>query len=124
MFTFALLVRRHRTSNSRWIEKSRTTNLTTPKPSKGNRVTFYHENKYFQISLEKTNCHFQKLKLTYSEVRYQFETHINSYLQFWKYIKESFELEFHLDQIQYFLSFQMSFYRRSKFQSLSGKLIE
>ena len=54
-------------------------------------------------------------------MRYQFETHINSYLQFWKYIKESFELEFHLDQIQYFLSFQTSFYGRSKFQPLSGK---
>ena len=45
---------------------------------------------------------------------------MDSFLQFWEYIRESLKLVFHLDQIQYFLSFQTPFYE-SKFQPLSGK---
>ena len=66
---------------------------------------------------------FKTTNFTSSEVKYQFQTRINSYLQFWEYIKKSLKLVFHLDQIQYFLSFQMSFYGKSKFQPLSGKHI-
>ena len=54
-------------------------------------------------------------------VKFQFDTHMDSFLQFWEYIRESLKLVFHLDQIRYFLSFQTSFYGKSKFQSLSGK---
>ena len=64
---------------------------------------------------------FKIANFTTSEVKYQFQTHINSYLQFWEYIRQSLKLVFHLDQIRYFLSFQMSFYGNSKFQPLSGK---
>ena len=54
-------------------------------------------------------------------MKYQFVTRMDSFLQFWEYIKESLKLVFHLDQIRYFLSFQTTFYGKSKFQTLSGK---
>ena len=46
---------------------------------------------------------------------------MDSILQFWECVRESLKLVFHLDQIRYFLSFQTSFYGKSKFQPLSGK---
>ena len=56
-------------------------------------------------------------------VKFQFETRMNSYLQFWESITESLKLEFCHVQNQYFLNFQLQFYGKSKFQSLSGKYI-
>ena len=77
-----------------------------------------------QTILENPDHHFKITKFITSEVKYQFQTRINSYLQFWEYIKKSLKLVFHLDQIRYFLSFQMLFYGKSKFQCLSGKSIK
>ena len=75
----------------------------------------------FQIILKNPELQFQINEFKYSEVKYQFVTRMDSILQFWEYIRESLKLVFHLDQFRYFLSFQVSFYGRSKFQPLSGK---
>ena len=78
---------------------------------------------YFQTILKNSKLHFQITDFKYLVARFQFETHTNSYLQFWESIKQSLKLEYCHDQNQYFLSFQHHFYGKSKFQSLSGKHI-
>ena len=77
----------------------------------------------FQTILKNSKLHFQITDFKYFVVKFQFETHTNSYLQFWESIRESLKLEFCHVQNQYFFNFQLQFYGKSKFQSLSGKYI-
>ena len=88
-----------------------------------NRVAFRTKVDNFQTILKNPKIHFQITDFKYFVVKFQFETHTNSYLQFWESIKVSLKLEFCHDQNQYFLSFQLQFYGNSKFQSLPGKHI-
>jgi len=77
-----------------------------------------------QTLLKNPELDFQITKFITSEVKYKFANRMDSFLQFWEHIRKNLKLVFHLDQIRYFLTFQMSFYSTSKFQSLSGKHIK
>ena len=105
------------------IEQTRSNFCWLAKAVWPNRVALSIESGNFQTILKNSELHFQIIDFIYSEVKFQFVTRMDSFLQFWEYFRISPKLEFCHDQNWYFLTFQHQFYGKSKFQSLSGKHI-